>query len=103
MIFLDTNVVSESFKPSPDPLVVEWLIRHDAEFALPSVTLAELACGIEIIRPDPRALRLERGLAAWRKRFRDRIFSFTEAEALAYGKSWAKPFAGAGPCRFPTA
>jgi len=37
------------------------------------------------IRPDPRAARLEQGLASWRHRFADRIFPFTEAAALAYG------------------
>jgi len=41
--------------------------------------------GIGRIRPDQRALGLEQGLAAWRHRFADRIFPFTEAAALAYG------------------
>lgn len=86
MIFLDTNVVSETLKTEPDPQVIDWLIRHDAELALPTVTLAELAFGIERIRPDERARRLERGLAGWRQRFQDRIFAFNEAAALAYGE-----------------
>ena len=85
MIFLDTNVVSESLKKFPDPNVSAWLIRFDAELALPTVTIAEIAYGIEKIRPDPRASRLEAGLREWRRRFADRIYGLTEEAALAYG------------------
>ncbi|MCR4266519.1 type II toxin-antitoxin system VapC family toxin [Nitratireductor sp. ZSWI3] len=85
MIFLDTNVVSESLRRSPDPAVLAWLVRHDAELALPTVTIAEIAFGIGKIRPDERAARLEEGLSEWRRRFADRIFGLTEQAALAYG------------------
>ena len=85
MIFLDTNVVSETLRKTPSAAVIAWLVRNDAELALPTVTIAEIAFGIGKIRPDERAARLEQGLAAWRHRFADRIFPFTEAAALAYG------------------
>ena len=39
MIFLDTNVVSETLRKSPDPAVIAWLVRYDAELALPTVTI----------------------------------------------------------------
>ena len=74
MIFLDTNVISETLRKTPDSAVLAWLVRNDAELALPTK-----------IRPDQRAARLEQGLASWRHRFADRIFPFTEAAALAYG------------------
>lgn len=86
MIFLDTNVISESLRKAPDPAVMAWLVRHDAEIALPTVTIAEIAFGIHKIRPDERADRLERGLSDWRHRFAGRIFSLTEEAALAYGE-----------------
>lgn len=86
MIFLDTNVVSETLKKAPDEAVIAWLVRHDAELALPTVTIAEISYGIEKIRPDQRAVRLEQGLADWRRRFADRIFGLTESAALAYGE-----------------
>lgn len=86
MIFLDTNVVSETLRKAPDPNVVEWLVRHDAELALPTATIAEIAFGIAKIRPDERAFRLEQRLADWRRRFADRIFGLTEDAALAYGE-----------------
>ena len=85
MIFLDTNVVSETLRRTPDPSVIAWLVRHDAELGLPTVTIAEIAFGIRKIHPDQRAARLEQGLSDWRHRFADRIFAFTEAAALAYG------------------
>jgi len=86
VIFLDTNVISETLKKSPDPAVIAWLVRHDAELALPTVTIAEIAYGIQRIRPDQRAERLEQGLSDWRRRFADRIFGLTEEAALSYGQ-----------------
>ncbi|VVS99394.1 type II toxin-antitoxin system VapC family toxin [Hoeflea sp. EC-HK425] len=86
MIFLDTNVISESLKKAPNEAVIAWLIRHDAELALSTVTIAEIAYGIQKIRPDQRADRLEQGLEDWRRRFADRIFGLTEEAALAYGE-----------------
>ena len=85
MIFLDTNLISETLRKSPDPAVFAWLVRHDAEVALSTVTIAEIAYGIRKIRPDERADRLEQGLADWRHRFADRIFGLTEEAAMAYG------------------
>lgn len=86
MIFVDTNVVSETLRKTPDTAVISWLVRHDAELALPTVTIAEIAFGISNIHPDQRALRLEEGLSEWRRRFAGRIFGLTEAAALAYGE-----------------
>jgi predicted nucleic acid-binding protein len=85
LIFLDTNVISETLRKTPDPAVIAWLVRNDAELALPTVTIAEIAFGIGKIRPDQRGARLQHGLDAWRHRFADRIFPLTEAAALAYG------------------
>jgi predicted nucleic acid-binding protein len=86
LIFVDTNVISETLKKVPDESVVSWLERHDAELALPTVALGEIAFGIAKIRPDERALRLELGLGEWRRRFAGRIFGLTEDCALMYGE-----------------
>lgn len=86
MIFLDTNVVSETLKKSPNESVLAWLVRHDAELALPTITIGEIAFGIAKIRPDHRAKRLDEGLLEWRKRFANRVFGLTEEAALAYGE-----------------
>jgi predicted nucleic acid-binding protein len=60
------------------------LLSH--QIALPTVTIAEIAFGIQKIRPDQRADRLEQGLSDWRRRFANRIFGLTEEAALAYGE-----------------
>ena len=78
-------MISETFKKAPDSAVIAWLVRHDAELALPTVAVAEIAFGIQKIRPDQRADRLEEGLVSWRRRFSDKMFAFTEEAALAYG------------------
>lgn len=73
-------------KKQPNEAVIAWLVRHDAELALPTVTIAEIAFGIQKIRPDQRADRLEQGLHYWRRRFADRIYGLTEEAALVYGE-----------------
>ena len=35
--------MSETLRKSPDPAVISWLTRHDADLALPTVTIAEIA------------------------------------------------------------
>ncbi|ACP21503.1 putative plasmid stability protein (plasmid) [Sinorhizobium fredii NGR234] len=86
MIFLDTNVISETLRKSPSETVISWLVRHDAEIALPTVTIAEIAYAIQKIMPDQRAVRLEQALSDWRRRFAGRIFGLMEEAAIAYGE-----------------
>jgi len=85
LILLDTNVVSETFRKIPDRAVMAWLARYDAELALPTITIAEIAYGIGKLGPDPRAERFSHSLGEWRRRFAGRIFGFTEEAAIAYG------------------
>ena len=85
MIFLDTNVISELMRKAPDPGVVAWLERHDAELALSTIVIGEIAFGIEKIEPEQRARRLTSDFNELRGRFADRIFAFTEPAALVYG------------------
>ena len=40
------EVVSETLRNDPDEAVMAWLVRFDAELALPTVTIAEIAFGI---------------------------------------------------------
>lgn len=89
MIFLDTNVISETLRKTPDTLVVRWLNAHRFDLAIPSMALAELAYGIERIRPEQRAARLQRRLDGWRRQYARRIFSFDAETALAYAKVMA--------------
>jgi predicted nucleic acid-binding protein len=61
VIALDTNLISELLRPSPDPGVVNWASRFEAdEFAVPAVVLAELFRGVARLDPGQRRDRLER-------------------------------------------
>ncbi len=86
MIFIDTNVVSETMRSEPNPHVNAWLQRHDRELALSTVVLAEIAFGIERIRPEQRANRFEQKLQELRRRFAGRFFTLNDDAALAYGE-----------------
>jgi predicted nucleic acid-binding protein len=47
MILLDTNLVSEPWKPKPDPHVLAWIDAQSAEtLYLSAITVAELRFGI---------------------------------------------------------
>src|SRR5262249_37740636 len=76
----------ETLKEPPSEAVIAWLVRHDVELALSTVTIAEIAFGMQKMRPDGRAKRLERGLSDWRRRFADRIYGLTEEAAMAFGE-----------------
>lgn len=45
MIVLDTNVISEIFRPQPEPRVLAWLESLTDDVAITSITLAELLVG----------------------------------------------------------
>jgi hypothetical protein len=103
LIFLDTNVVSETLKKSPSPAVVAWLVRFDVELALPTVTIAEIAFGIHKTLPDRRASRLDEGLAAWR---RGSLIGYSGSQRKPLSpmaNSWAPRHGRGFPCRRRTA
>ena len=88
MIILDTNVVSETIRPKPDPGVLGWLDRQpEMLLYICTPVLAELRYGQERLTDGARkhALRatidrLENDL------FRGRILDFNSAAALEYGR-----------------
>lgn len=70
MIVLDSNVISEIFRPSPEPRVVEWLVSVTGDVAITSITLAELLAGVRRLpagrRKDVLAQRIEEAVAPYR-------------------------------------
>jgi predicted nucleic acid-binding protein len=63
MIILDTNVVSEGMKTTPDPRVWAWLAAQDASaVAVTAVTMAELLYGIALLPPGRRRFTLATNL-----------------------------------------
>ena len=87
MIVLDTNVLSEEMKPSPDANLHNWLLRQSpGDLFTTSVTEAELLYGIAILPEGKR----KRGLATAAQRvmalFPGRILPFDSAAAQAFSR-----------------
>jgi toxin FitB len=82
---LDTNVISELMRPTPESLVLQWFNRLSAEDAhLTSITVAEILLGIELLplgkRRDVMRAAAERTLGV----FAGQVLSFDEKAAHAF-------------------
>jgi predicted nucleic acid-binding protein len=89
---LDTNVVSESTKPRPNPGVVAWLAAVDEDDAFLSViTLTELRYGVERLAQGRRRKQLDRWLQQdLPLRFEGRILPIDALVADTCGKLVAR-------------
>jgi predicted nucleic acid-binding protein len=87
-MLVDTNVLSETVKPRPNPGVLRWLAEHP-RFSISAVTLEELAFGIERLRGTRRAALYE-----WLERLRaepsPEIVAVDAEVALAAGRLRAR-------------
>ena len=55
---LDTNIVSETIKPKPEPRVVDWLeTQMSADLFLAAQTIGELVRGARKVKEDARRER----------------------------------------------
>jgi predicted nucleic acid-binding protein len=86
MILLDTNVVSETMRPTPDERVVRWLDRQDGKtMFLSAVGVAELLVGLALLPSGRRKTilsdRIENGLIPT---YEDRIIPFDLACSRVY-------------------
>jgi hypothetical protein len=86
MIVLDTNVISELMKASPDARVSGWLgSQRSADCFISSIAEAELRYGIEVLPPGHRRQQLEVALNAMLTHsFSGRVLPFDSAAAIAF-------------------
>ena len=86
MIVLDTNVVSELLRPSPDRTVEAWVAdRPAADLYFSAVGEAELRYGVALLPPGRRRDALASAIEAiLREDFDERILPFDSAAARAY-------------------
>jgi toxin FitB len=90
MILLDTNVLSEGLRPSPDANAQDWLNAQDPrDLYLCVPVLAELHYGIERLPPGARRLRIERTIDGMVQTFGGNILPLYEAAAREYGRLFA--------------
>ena len=87
MILLDTNVLSETLRPAPDPNVVAWLRAVDESTGITAVTVAELAAGVAVLPDGVRRDRLQGAVHVVVEEFRcaDAVIAFDADAAMAYG------------------
>jgi toxin FitB len=82
---LDTNVISETWKPLPDPAVRRWLGLNACGCVVPSPVLAEIADGNYALPPPRRAPLLQR-LGAFRANWSTQILAWDAAAAVLWGE-----------------
>lgn len=92
MIVLDTNVLSEPMRPSPNMAVVSWLDDQPVEtLYVTTITLAEMRFGIAVLpkgkRRDRLGARLEDEVLS---AFGDRIVPFDEPASAEYARLRAR-------------
>jgi toxin FitB len=88
MIVLDTNVVSELFRPRPEPRVIAWLETLTDDVAITTITLAELLAGVRRLPDGRRKAELEAAIEVAIRPYRDTrsLLAFDEAAAAEYAE-----------------
>lgn len=83
MIILDTNVISEIFRPQPDERVVAWLESLTGDVAITAVTLAELLAGVRRLAGGRRKDTLSASVDAAIEPYRNSrsVFAFDDVAA----------------------
>ena len=86
MIILDTNVLSELLRPSPEPRVMAWVDEQPrASLFTSAVTQGEILYGIRLIPEGQRRKRLwEAAAAIFVEDFSGRVLSFDGDAANNY-------------------
>jgi predicted nucleic acid-binding protein len=92
MIVLDTNVVSEPWRPQPNAAVLGWLrLQPPNVLFLCTPVLAELRYGVERLPAGRRRDRLKASVdQVEAEGYRDRILPLDEAAAAEFGHLTAK-------------
>jgi toxin FitB len=86
MIVLDTNVLSEPWRPNPSPIVMDWMRSQPATALFTTaITVAELYYGLELLPHGKRrrslAIEVDRVFA---EDFAGRVLPFDSAAAREY-------------------
>lgn len=86
MIIIDTNVISELFRPAPAKQVETWFADQDgANLYFTTIGEAELRHGVAILPSGKRRTALTRAIEGiLEEDFRDRILPFDRPAASAY-------------------
>ena len=102
MIILDTNVISEPFKPKPDPAVMSWLDAQEPQtLYITTVSLAEMFAGVHKMPEGRRRADLHQLVEnKIQSVFENRILAFDMPAAQAFGRVNADACAVGNPIAF---
>lgn len=90
MIILDTNVVSELMKPTPDSSVANWFSQQErGELKVTSITQGELLSGALRLTPGPRRNEVLRSIEQVLSLFSGESLPFNSEAANHYGSIMA--------------
>lgn len=92
MFVLDTCLVSEFVKKTPNPGVVAWIAAQiESELLITTMTLGEIVKGIERLPHGPKRAELNDWYSnQMLSRFRGRIQNFDEPASREWGKLCAR-------------
>lgn len=87
---LDTNVISDTARLDPNPAVTAWLEQRAGQLFIPTMAIAEIKLGIELL-PDGRR---RRAFESWftgivQDGFAQSILAFDTEAALTFGRMTA--------------
>ena len=83
-LVLDTNIISETIKISPNQNVIAWLLKNEQNLYLTSITVGELLTGVFRL---PQGKRREKLLLAI-----ERIIGSYQSRVLPYDASSARSY-----------
>jgi predicted nucleic acid-binding protein len=88
MHILDTNVISELFRPTPEPAVGEWLGMHSpSQFFVTAISKAESLLGLALMPEGRRRQQLDDALRVFfEERLRTPILAFGDKESAAFAQ-----------------
>jgi len=87
VILLDTNIISETFKPLPEPKVAAWMasVPMDDLF-VSSVTKAEMLYGVALLPDGNRKQALASVIERFLRDLLNPVESFDERDAVEYAR-----------------
>ena len=85
---LDTNIISETIRPRPDPGVIEWLERQfPEELFLSAMTIGELMRGACKVKEKARREKLTKWIEEdLCQQFESRLLSFNDVSGKIWGQ-----------------
>jgi predicted nucleic acid-binding protein len=81
LIIVDTNVISETMKPFPDPVLFKWYEAHIAEVFITSITTYELLAGVLMLPEGKRKTALLSSIMDSIDKFSDQLLVFDNIAA----------------------